>query len=156
MDRGAWKAIVHGITELDADLVTQQQPPPVGILWLLLCLRYKDWGLPRWLSGRESTCQCKRCKSQTFDPWVGNIPWRRKWQPTPVFLPGESHGQRSLAGYSPWNSWGLLTWLGPLCLLIAWFVSAQLFAYCLLRSLFGRHLPGTSPNWSRVFEGEMA
>ena len=37
-----------------------------------------------------------------FDPWVGNIPWRRRtWQPTPVFLPGESHGQRSLAGYSP-------------------------------------------------------
>ena len=36
-----------------------------------------------------------------FDPWVGTIPWRRKWQPTPVFLPGESHGQRSLAGYSP-------------------------------------------------------
>ena len=38
-----------------------------------------------------------------FDPWVGKIPWRRKWQPTPVFLPGESHGQRSLAGYSPWG-----------------------------------------------------
>ena len=40
----------------------------------------------------------KRCG---FDPWVGNMPWRRAWQPTPVFLPGESHGQRSLAGYSP-------------------------------------------------------
>ena len=38
-----------------------------------------------------------------FDPWVGKIPWRGKWQPTPLFLPGESHGQRSLAGYSPWN-----------------------------------------------------
>ena len=38
-----------------------------------------------------------------FDLWVGKIPWRRKWQPTPVFLPGESHGQRSLAGYSPWG-----------------------------------------------------
>ena len=37
------------------------------------------------------------------DPWVGKIPWRRKWQPTPVFLPGKSHGQRSLAGYSPWT-----------------------------------------------------
>ena len=36
-----------------------------------------------------------------FDPWVGKIPWRMAWQPTPVFLPGESHGQRSLAGYSP-------------------------------------------------------
>ena len=38
-----------------------------------------------------------------FDPWVKEIPWRRKWQPTPVFLPGVSHGQRSLAGYSPWD-----------------------------------------------------
>ena len=38
-----------------------------------------------------------------FDPWVGMIPWRREWQPTPVSLPGESHGQRSLAGYSPWG-----------------------------------------------------
>ena len=36
-----------------------------------------------------------------FDPWVEKIPWRRAWQPTPVFLPGESHGQRSLVGYSP-------------------------------------------------------
>ena len=38
-----------------------------------------------------------------FDPWVGKIPWRRKWQPTLVFLPGESHGQRSLVGYSPYG-----------------------------------------------------
>ena len=38
-----------------------------------------------------------------FDPWVRNMPWRRKWQLTPVFLPGKSHGQRSLAGCSPWG-----------------------------------------------------
>ena len=38
-----------------------------------------------------------------FDPWVGKIPWRRKWQPTPVFLPGKSHEQKSLASYSPWG-----------------------------------------------------
>ena len=38
-----------------------------------------------------------------FDPWVGKVPWRRAWQPTPVFLPRESHGQRSLVGYSPWG-----------------------------------------------------
>jgi len=42
-------------------------------------------------------------KRHQFDPWVGKIPWRRKWQPTPVFLPRKSHGQRSLAGYSPWG-----------------------------------------------------
>ena len=50
--------------------------------------------LPQWLTGKESTCQCRRCG---FDPWVRKIPWRRKWQPTPVFLPGKSHEQRSLA-----------------------------------------------------------
>ena len=49
------------------------------------------------------TCQCGRHKRCRFDPWVGKIPWRRKWQPTPVFLPGKSNGQRSLAGYSPWG-----------------------------------------------------
>ena len=43
---------------------------------------------------------CRRCR---FNPWVGKVPWRRKWQPAPVFLPGKSHGQRSLAGYSPWG-----------------------------------------------------
>ena len=57
-------------------------------------------GLPRWPSGKESTCQCRR---RGFYPWVGKIPWRRKWQPTPVFLPGKSHGQRGLVGYSPWG-----------------------------------------------------
>ena len=60
-------------------------------------------GLPRWHNGKGSACQFRRCKRQGFDFWVGKIPWRRKWQPTPVFLPGESHGQRSLAGYSPWG-----------------------------------------------------
>ena len=56
---------------------------------------------PRWHSGKESTCQCRRCR---FDPWVGRIPWRREGQPPPVFLPGKSHGQRRLADYSPWGS----------------------------------------------------
>ena len=55
-------------------------------------------------SGKESTCQCKRHKKHKFDTLVvGKIPWRRAWQPTPVFLPRESHGLRSLAGYSPWG-----------------------------------------------------
>ena len=44
-----------------------------------------------------------RCKICRFDPWVRKIPWRRAWQYTPVFLPGESHGQWNLAGYSPWD-----------------------------------------------------
>ena len=49
-------------------------------------------------SGTESACHCRRCG---FDPWVGKISWRRAWQPTPVFLLRESHGQRNLASYSP-------------------------------------------------------
>ena len=55
-------------------------------------------GLSRWLIGKESTCQYRR---QSFSAWVAKIPWRRKWQPTPVFLPGKFHGQRSLAGCHP-------------------------------------------------------
>ena len=54
--------------------------------------------LPWWLSGKESSCQCRR---HGFDPWIEMIAWRREWRPTPVFLPGEFHGQRSLVGYSP-------------------------------------------------------
>ena len=64
---------------------------------------YISEGFPGSASGKEPACQCKRCKRRGFDPWVRKIPWRRAWQPTPVFLPGESHGQRSLAGYSPWG-----------------------------------------------------
>ena len=59
--------------------------------------------LPRWHSGRESTCQCRRCRRCGFDPWVEKIPWSRKWQPTAASLPGKFHGQRSLADYSSWG-----------------------------------------------------
>ena len=57
-------------------------------------------GLPWRLRGKESACQRR---SRGFDPWFRKIPWRRKWQPTAVFLPGKSHGQRNLAGYSSWG-----------------------------------------------------
>ena len=66
-------------------------------LWQLL---WWPRGSPRWLHGKESTCQWRRLR---FNPWVGKIPWRRKWPPTPVFLPGKSHGQRSVMGYSSWG-----------------------------------------------------
>ena len=62
------------------------------------------WGFPGGTSGKELASQCRRRKRGRFNPWVGKIPWRRAWQPTPVSLPGESHGQRSLADYS---------WIGP-------------------------------------------
>ena len=60
-------------------------------------------GLPRLGSGKESACQCRRHKRHRFSPWVGKIPWRRKWQSTPVFLPGKFHGQNSLEGHNPWG-----------------------------------------------------
>ena len=54
----------------------------------------------RWLSGKESACQCR---GHVFNPWVRKNPWRRKWQPTSVFLPGKSHRERRLVGYSLWG-----------------------------------------------------
>ena len=73
------------------------------MIWYVTCIctsevfstsNVKD-GLPRWISGKESTCQWKRLR---FNPWVRKIPWRRKWQPTPVLLPEKSRGQMSLVG----------------------------------------------------------
>ena len=72
----------------------------------MLFLSYSEMSKVQWilmgngLSGEEFTCQCRRLG---FNPWVGKIPWRRKWQPTPVFLLRKSHGRRSLMGYSPWS-----------------------------------------------------
>ena len=79
-------------------------------------------GLPRWLSGKESSCPCRRHRRCGFDPWVRKIPWRSKWRstPSPVFLPGKFHGQRSLVGYSPWvtKSWTRLsTYTGIFCIM---------------------------------------
>ena len=56
---------------------------------------------PGGASGKEPAYQCRRHKRCGLDPWVGKIPWKKAWLPTPVFLPRESHGQRSLMGYSP-------------------------------------------------------
>ena len=57
------------------------------------------WGFPGGSDDKEFACNA----GDVFSPWVGKIPWRREWLPTPVFLPGEFHGQRNLAGYSPWG-----------------------------------------------------
>ena len=68
----------------------------IGELNTYSCTRGLIWRL----SVKEFACQCRR---HEFDSWVGNIPWRRNWQLTPVFLPGKSHEQRSLVGYSSWD-----------------------------------------------------
>ena len=62
------------------------------------CIYTYNWGLPWWIRWWRIYLQCRRPR---FNPWVKKIPWRRKWLPTLVFLPGESHGQRSLVCYSP-------------------------------------------------------
>ena len=85
-DGGAWWAAVYGVAQSQ----TRLKRLSIALFW----------GLPRWLIGKESTCQCRRC-GLTPGSIQERSPWRRKWQPTPVFLPGKSHGQRSLAGYNP-------------------------------------------------------
>ena len=78
-----------GRTELDMTEATQQQQQVIRRASQVA------------LVGKEPTSQCRRYKRCEFNPWVRKIPWKRAWQPTPVFLPGESHGERSLVGYSP-------------------------------------------------------
>ena len=75
---------------------------PVKLLdpgWTFLITDSVSLGFPGGANGRV----CLQCGRPRLDPWVGKIPWRRKWQPTPVSLPGKFHGLRSLAGYSPWG-----------------------------------------------------
>ena len=62
--------------------------------------RHSAWASQVELVLKNPLAQCRRHR---FNPWIGNIPWGRKWQPTPVFLPGKSHRQRRLAGYNPWG-----------------------------------------------------
>ena len=73
---------------------------------VLLQILPSDPGMPHIhvaSQGKAPTWQCRGRKRLKVDPCFGEIPWRRKQQPTPVFLPGKSHGQRSLVGYSPWG-----------------------------------------------------
>ena len=94
-----------------------------------------------WLSGKESVCQHGRCE---FDLWVRKIPWRRKWPPTPVFLPGKSHGQRSPMGYRPWGlrESGTTRWLSthPRTHTHCWLLTADC---CLSVSTKAIHFPIT-------------
>ena len=85
------------------------------VLWVYLLANINLAGLPRWWSGKEPACQCRRHRRCGFNPWVWKIHWSRKWHATPVFLPGKFHEQRSLAGYSPWDrrvrhDWAHIPW----------------------------------------------
>ena len=95
---GKW-LFTDRVTDMSSQssMETEEMPhlPLVPHFWVTLS---NILGLPWWLGGKESIFQCRRCR---FNPWVEKTPWRRKWQPASVFLPGKSHGQRSLTGYSP-------------------------------------------------------
>ena len=81
MNRGAWRATVHRVAK------SRTRLSDFTFTFTFYCLRQGS----------------KLKKISSFDPCIRKIPWRRKWQPTPVFLPGKSQGQKSLAGYSPWG-----------------------------------------------------
>ena len=82
--------------------ITQDGPFLLHCIWYAFILHCILCWLSRWLSGKESNHQAGDMGS--IHPWVGKIPWRRKWQPTPLFMPGKLYGQRSLVSYSPWHS----------------------------------------------------
>ena len=82
MDRGAWWAMVHRVTQSRTRLKQLSSSSSYRLRWLRI----------HW-----------QCRRPEFNPWVRKLPWRREWLHTPVFLPGELHGQRSLTGYSPWG-----------------------------------------------------
>ena len=75
-------------------------------------------GFPGGTKGKQPSCQSRRYKTHKIYPWVRKIPWRRGWQPTPVSLPGESHGQRSLAGYIPQGCTVICDWSDLACIYI--------------------------------------
>ena len=92
-------------------------------------------GFPRWPSRWTTWLRCRR---HGLNPWVGKIPWSKAWQPTPVFLLGESHGQRSLADYSSWSLIELDTTEATETLSL--FSSFMLFLLCLLNRSLPSHL----------------
>ena len=85
-----------------ASLVNSSSLPSLSLwkLYYLLSATHVSLGFPGGASGKEPACQCRRHERGGFEPWIRKIPWRRAWQSTPVFLPGESHRQGSLAGYT--------------------------------------------------------
>ena len=106
-----WGQILESyLLELEPWLPCSVQGQPWGRFFICVSLSFFRCtpskiivtNFPGGLIVKEPTWHCRRHKRCGFDSWVGKIPWRRAWQPTPVFLPGESHEQRGLAGYSAW------------------------------------------------------
>ena len=88
-DGGAWWAAVYGVAQSQTRLKRLSSSSSRALQ-----------GFPGGANGsKEPVCKCRRHRRLRFDPWVGKIPWRKAWQPSPIFLPGETHGQLSVAGY---------------------------------------------------------
>ena len=110
-DKETWQAAVQGqqksyMTQLlNTNMRTlsflHQNKHKQNEIFFFFSIVLIEQGFTGGASGKEPTCQGRRHRRHQFDPWLGEIPWRREWQPTPIFLSGESHGQRSLASHSP-------------------------------------------------------
>ena len=104
--------LLHSASSFKAFLLTKMikqndsLPKAVPLISIQLLVGATPARAPRRLSGKEPVFQCRRYKGHGFDPWVRETPWRWKWQPIPVFLPGKSHGERSLVVCSPWSHKG--------------------------------------------------
>ena len=87
----------------------------IFLIFFCFWFLFTSIGLPWWL-------RCAQCGRLRFSLWFGKIPWRREWQPTTAFLPGEFHEQESLEGYSPWSrkELDMTEWLTPSHLLSFW------------------------------------
>ena len=101
-----WRTILWYVLHSPSELpgrTDPRLPRAIQLLFGFASFLTASGGFPDGSSGKEPVCQCRRCKRLGLDPWIRKISWGRKWLPTPAFLPGESHGLRSLAGYSPWR-----------------------------------------------------
>ena len=103
MDKEAWHGAVHGVTKSRTWLNGWTELKKEFSLFFFLSVPKSIWH-PHNVA--QLVKNLPAIWEMWFDPWVGKIPWRRAWQPTPIFLPGESHGQKSLVGHSPWGHKG--------------------------------------------------
>ena len=101
----AWKKILPSFSDSKESACNVGDPGLIPGLGRSLGGRHGNLLQYSWdsLVAQSVKIICLQYKRPRFDSWMGKTPWKRKWQPTSVFLPGESHGQRSLAGYNPWD-----------------------------------------------------